>query len=65
MKHAKDLFGFVLLLAGVGGIFSGVHAVSADTWWGGPALGAGAAANVIAYRLLRPSSKREGEPDAS
>jgi hypothetical protein len=62
MKILRDIVGVVLLLAGVGGIMTGVRGVSGDSWWGGPALGAGAVANVLAYRVMRPAAKRAEEP---
>lgn len=66
MKQWKDIVGFVLLFAGVGGILGGVHGVSGGDNWGGPAIGAGAAANVIAYRVLRaPSTASRRTSDTS
>lgn len=74
MKQWKDIVGFVLLFAGVGGILGGVRGVSGGDNWGGPAIGAGAVANAIAYRVLRApptgarrtsdTSSKSGSPQA-
>ena len=63
-KRVRELVGFVLLAAGIGGVFVGVHAVSGgESAMGGPAIGAGAVANVLAYRVLRTTTTRtEGRP---
>jgi hypothetical protein len=60
MKRLKDLLGFVLLVAGVAGVLGGIRGVSGGDTWGAPALGAGAVANVIAYRVMRstPTPRR-------
>jgi hypothetical protein len=50
----RDGLGMLLLMIGVGGCMSGVRGLSGDAWWGGPAIGAGAIVNVLAYRALRP-----------
>ena len=52
-KKWNDIVGFLLLFAGVGGFLGGIHGVSGGENWGGPAIGAGAVANVFAYRVLR------------
>ena len=63
-KRFRELVGMVLLAAGVGGIFVGIHGVSGGESYGGPAIGAGAVANVVAYRVLRTTPKRpDGQPD--
>lgn len=65
MKHWKDIVGFVLLFAGVGGILGGIHGMSGGKSWGGPAIGAGAAANVLAYRVMRTSPTTRRTTDTS
>ena len=69
-KRVREVVGMVLLAAGVGGIFVGIHGVSGGEKYGGPAIGAGAAANVLAYRVLRTTTKRtdgttDGESDSA
>ncbi len=62
MKRMRELVGLALLAAGVGGVFVGVHGVSGgEAGYGGPALGAGAVANVLAYRVLRTTTRPTGE----
>ena len=61
----RDVVGMVLLAAGVGGVFVGIHAVSGgESSYGGPAIGAGAVANVVAYRVLRSAKRTDGEPES-
>ena len=62
----KDIVGFLLLSVGVAGILGGIRGASGGDNWGGPAIGAGAVANVVAYRVLRapPIAKREDDPSS-
>ena len=64
MKKVRDLVGVILIAAGVGGLMAGVRGASGDAWWGGPAIGAGVVANVLAYSVMRPSAGR-GEEQGS
>jgi len=64
-KKLREVLGLVLLVAGVGGVFVGVHGLHGDELYGGPAIGAGAVANVLAYRVIRTTTRRTGETDAS
>ena len=61
MQKVRDIIGVVLLLAGVSGLMVGIRGASGDAWWGGPAIGAGAVANVLAYRVMRAAPKRTEE----
>ncbi|MCW5831893.1 MAG: hypothetical protein KIS78_05510 [Labilithrix sp.] len=66
-KKWRDILGLVLLVAGVGGVLGGIRGVSGGESWGGPALGAGAVANVFAYRVMRstpvPTRTEAARPD--
>lgn len=65
MERAKDVVGIFLIFAGVSGFLGGIRGLVGEAWWGGPALGVGAVANVLAYRVLRPTaSKRADDPGA-
>lgn len=64
MKKWRDILGIVLLFAGVGGVMGGVRGLSGGDAWGGPALGAGAVANVLAYRVIRSASIATRTDDA-
>ncbi len=65
-KRFRELVGMVLLAAGVGGLFVGIHGASGGESYGGPAIGAGAVANVLAYRVLRTTTRRtDGLPEES
>lgn len=60
-KKMREVVGVVLIAAGVGGLFVGIHGASGGETYGGPAIGAGAVANVLAYRVMRSSTKRTDE----
>lgn len=56
-KRSREVIGVVMLACGVAALFVGIHAVSGGQSHGGPAIGAGIVANVIAYRVLRTTTR--------
>lgn len=56
-KRVREVIGVALIAAGVGGLFVGIHGASGGEGYGGPAIVAGAAANALAYRVMRSSTR--------
>ncbi len=64
-KKLREAVGLLLLAGGVGGLFVGVHGLHGGDVYGGPAIGAAAVVNVLAYRVIRSTTRRTGDADVT